>query len=196
MSEEKEYLEIELKFNADGIDRMAFKDLIKSLNPKRFIYVESTDVYYVKSENEFLRYRMPAENKQSGEEDRAELTFKKKHTDKNNWTRTEVNLRIDGNSPFLVEAFCEGLGYKRNFSIDKRCDIYFFEYADIVYYSVRDEVGKYTHFIEVEASEDTHMTQEKSWEVVQKYEKMLLPLGITPQKRKKLSLFEMYKKES
>ena len=38
------------------------------------------------------------------------------------------------------------------------------------------------------------MTQEQAWEVVQKYEKLLAPLGITPQKRKKLSLFEMYVK--
>jgi hypothetical protein len=31
--------------------------------------------------------------------------------------------------------------------------------------------------------------------VVQKYEKLLSPIGISPQKRKKLSLFEMYRKD-
>lgn len=195
MSEEKEYLEVECKYNADDIDRIAFKDIANSLNPKTFIYVESTDVYYVRAENEFLRYRMPSENKNSGEENRSELTFKKKHGDKNNWTRTEVNLRVDLNDPLLVGAFCEGLGYKRNFSIRKFCDIYLFEDADIVYYTVKDEDGKYSNFIEVESSEDIGMSQEECWNVVLKYEKLLLPLGITPQKRKKLSLYEMYKKE-
>ena len=111
MAEEHKFLEIECKYNGDDINRIAFKDLAKSLNPKSFIYVESKDVYYVRQENEFLRYRMAAENKKGGEDEhRSELTFKKKHIDQNNWVRTEVNLRIDKNDPALIVAFCEGLG--------------------------------------------------------------------------------------
>ena len=191
----KLYLEVEVKYNADDIDRIAFKDLAKSLGPKSFIYVESQDVYYAKSENEFLRQRLPAENKGGAEENRSELTFKKKHQENNNWTRTEVNLRTDLNDPKLVEAFCEGLGYKKNFSIGKNCDIYFYDDADIVYYTVKDETGKYAHYVEIEANEDIGMTQEESWDAVLKYEKLLSPLGISPQKRKKLSLWEMYRKD-
>ena len=191
----KLYIEVEVKYNADGIERMAFKDLVKSLNPKSFIYVESKDVYYAKNENEFLRHRLPAENKGTAEENRSELTFKKKTVDQNNWSRVEVNLRIDGNDPKLVEAFCNGLGYTKNFSIEKCCEIYFWDDADVVYYSVKDENGKYSYYLEIEASEDIGMTQEESWQVVLKYEKLLAPLGITPQKRKKLSLWEMYRKE-
>jgi adenylate cyclase class IV len=198
MSEEKpkEYLEVEVKYNADEISRTAFKDLARSLNPKTFLYVESKDVYYVRQEDEFLRYRMPSENRLCGDDEtRSELTFKKKHKENNNWVRTEVNLSIDKHDPALVHAFCEGLGYKKNFSIGKNCDIYFFDDADIVFYSVQDEDGKYANYLEIEASEDIGMTYEQSWEVVLKYEKLLLPLGISPQKRKKLSLYEMYKKE-
>lgn len=195
MDDEDKFFEIEVKYSADGIDRMAFKDLIKSFNPKSFVYVESKDIYYAKSENEFLRYRMPSENKQSGEEERAELTFKKKTVSNNNWNRVEVNLRIDGNDPFLVEAFCNGLGYTKNFEIVKNCDIYYLDDdVDIVFYSVKDESGKYSYYIEVEAMEDCHLTKEQSWERVLKYEKLLAPLGITPQKRKKLSLWEMFRK--
>ena len=194
MSEEKEFLEVEYKYNADDIDRMAFKDLAKSFGPTSFIYVESTDIYYAKSENEFLRHRLPAENKGGAEESRSELTFKKKLIDQNNWSRIEVNLRVDHNSPFLVTAFCEGLGYKKNFSIIKSCDIYFYPNGDLVYYSVKDEEGKYRNFIEIEALEDCRVTKEESLEILQKYEKMLAPLGITAQKRKKLSLWEMYRK--
>jgi adenylate cyclase class IV len=187
------YHEVEIKFNADGIDIFAFKDLAKALNPKSFIYVESVDVYYAKSETEFLRHRLPAQNKVE-EEARSELTFKKKTIDQNNWSRVEVNLRVDGNDPKLVEAFCAGLGYTRNFSIEKCCQIYFYETVDIVMYSVKDEKNEYSHFLEIEGLEDIGMTPEQSWAEVVKYEKLLAPLGITPQKRKKLSLWEIYRR--
>jgi adenylate cyclase class IV len=189
-----DFKEIEYKYSADEIDRMVFKDLVKSLNPKSFIYVESKDVYYAKSKDEFLRYRMPSENKLSGEENRQELTFKKKSEEKNNWSRTEINLRIDLNDPLIVDAFCTGLDFKKNFEIKKFCDIFFFEDADIVYYSVKNEEGKYSHFLEIEAMENCGMTKEQSLDVLQKYEKLLAPLGITPQTRKKLSLWEINRK--
>jgi adenylate cyclase class IV len=189
-----DFKEIEYKYSAEEIDRMVFKDLVKSLNPKSFIYVESVDVYYAKSKDEFLRYRKPSENKLSGEENRQELTFKKKLNENNNWSRFEINLRIDLNDPFLVDQFCEGLNFKKNFEIKKFCDIFYFDDADLVYYSVKSEDGKYAHFLEIECLENCGMTKEQSLEILQKYEKLLAPLGITPQKRKRLSLWELYRK--
>ncbi len=191
MSTENEYLEIETKYSADDIDRLQFKELVDSFNPKSFLYIEGKDVYYVKGENDFLRYRMAVEHIES---DRAELTFKKKKTDKNNNVRLEVNLRVDLNDPLLVNAFCEGLGFKRNFSLSKLADIYFFNDANIVYYIVKTDKGEKATFIEIEAAEDGSLTPEQAWEVVQKYEKLLAPLGISAQKRKRLSLFEMFVK--
>ena len=171
MSEtEKKFLEIETKYDALDIDRLKFKALMESLNPKTFLYVEGTDVYYVKQENDFLRYRMAVKHI---DDKRSELTFKKKSIANNNNVRTEVNLRIDLNSPELVAAFCEGLGYKRNFSVYKMCDIYFFEDANLVYYDVMSDSGKPGSFVEIEASEDIGLTEEQAWEVVQKYEKVL-----------------------
>ena len=191
----KKYLEIEVKYSADNVDRLVFKKIARDLKPKSFIYAESFDIYYVK-EDEFLRYRMPMENDMGGNKDaRAELTFKKKHTENNNVVRTEVNLRIDLNNPSLVDAFCTGLGYYKNFSIYKMCDIYQFSDANIVYYSVVDEAGKTASFLEIEVDEELNLSQEEGMEIIRKYEKHLLPLGITSQNRKKLSLYEMYKKE-
>lgn len=190
--ETKNYLEVETKYDADGIDRLQFKALAKSLNPTSFLYVEGVDIYYVKSKDDFLRYRMAPDNTSDG---RSELTFKKKSLDKNNNVRTEVNLRIDPSHPETVAAFCEGLGYKKNFTITKYCDIFFFSDANIVYYNVIDDSGSTASFCEIEASEEIGLTQEAAWEVVQKYEKLLAPLGITAQKRKRLSLFEMYRKD-
>ena len=121
----KRFLEIETKYDADSIERLEFKALLKGMSPTSFFYVESSDQYFVKSDTEFLRFRMPPGN---GDQ-RAELTFKKKHGTLNNNVRTEVNLRVDMNKPELIAAFCEGLGYKFDFSIYKMCDIYFFEDA-------------------------------------------------------------------
>jgi|ERR1035437_2007231 predicted adenylyl cyclase CyaB len=192
MSEpEKKFLEIETKYDAIEIDRLKFKSLMESLNPKVFLYVEGTDEYYVKGVDDFLRYRMAVKHI---DDKRSELTFKKKSIANNNNVREEVNLRIDLNDPLLVKAFCEGLGYKRNFSVYKYCDIYFFEDANLVYYDVISDSGKPGSFVEIEASEDIGLTEDQAWEIVQKYEKILSPLGINAQKRKRLSLFEMYVK--
>lgn len=187
----KNFLEVETKYDASDIERMSFKMLVSSFNPKTFIYVESRDVYYTKSDTEFLRYRMPATGDASG---RSELTFKKKLISTNNNVRVEVNLRTDKNSPETVIAFAEGLGYIKDFSIYKCCDIFIFEDANCVFYSVIDENNDIASFVEIECNEEANMSQEDAWIVVQKYEKMLSPLGISAQKRKRLSLFEMYKK--
>jgi len=191
MSQEKKYLEIESKYSADNISRLDFKSLLSTLNPKNFLYVESKDVYYTKGENEFLRHR---NRPNFGSDERSELTFKKKHISTNNIVRTEVNLRVDKNSAELVEAFCKGLGYEKNFSVEKFCDIYYFDDGDVVYYSVIDEEGKTASFLEIECDEDADLTEDQAREVISKYEKLLAPIGITPQKRMKLSLFERYRK--
>jgi adenylate cyclase class IV len=99
---------------------------------------------------------------------------------------------VDLNSFDIVRAFCEGIGYKKNFSVYKMFDIYFFKDANIVYYTVVDDFGKTANFLEIEANEDIGLTEEQAWEIVQKYEKLLAPIGISPQKRMKLSLYERY----
>lgn len=196
-----DFLEIETKYDASGIDRTTFKQLVATLGRHKFRYVESSDLYYTKGVEDFLRYRLPSDN----EGGRSELTFKKKHKEANNVVRTEVNLRVDPTSPGTVKAFCLGLGYEFNFSILKYCDIYDFDDANLAYYTVIDETGKPASFIEVEANEfvigvlyasgqAVRTTQEQGWAIVQKYEKLLAPLGINAQKRMKLSLFERYRK--
>lgn len=191
-ADQMEFLEIESKYRADNIERLKFKEIAEALKPNDFVYVESTDVYYVKSETEFLRYRMAPDY---GKEKRAELAFKKKHSTNNNIVRTEVNLRVDHNKGETVAAFAEGLGYTRNFSIFKICDIYKFEEATLVYYTVKDDEGKYASFIEVEVTEGYPTSQEQAWEILRKFERILEPLGISPQNRLKKSLFEMYYKK-
>lgn len=147
-------------------------------------------MYYVK-ENEFIRYRMASA---SDPTKRSEMTYKKKHASGNNIIRTEINLRVDPNEPETVKGFCEVLGYVHNFSIFKMCDIYYYDDADIVLYSVLDDAGKIAHFLEIEVDESLDISEDQAREILVKYEKLLAPLGINAYKRKKLSLFEMYRK--
>lgn len=186
------FLEIETKYDANDIDRLQFKKLVKSLSPKSFVYVESSDIYYVNKDGLFLRYRLPVENM---DDDRAELTPKIKHTEQNNIVRTEPNLRVDLNSPERVESFCNSIGFNKNFSIYKMCDIYHFEDAILVYYVVRDENDKHSNFLEIEVNEELDISKEEGMSIIQKYEKLLSSIGISAQRRKRLSLFEMYRRD-
>jgi adenylate cyclase class IV len=185
------FLEIETKYDASDIDRIKFKNLLKSMSPKSFLYVESTDIYYSK-DDDFIRYRMPPETDKSK---RSELTLKKKTTEGNNVVRKEINLRVDQNDPSIIEAFCEALGYKKNFSVYKICDIYFFDDADIVFYTVLDENKKSANFLEIEVNEELDISKEEAKEIIIKYEKLLAPLGINAQKRMKKSLWEIYRRD-
>ena len=185
------FLEIETKYDADGIDRIAFKGLLQSMNPHTFIYVESTDTYFSKGDD-FIRYRSPPTNEKSK---RSELTLKKKHVSGNNVVRTEINLRVDPNEENVIIAFCENLGYVRNFSIYKMCDIYFFEDADVVLYTVIDEDKKQSNYLEIEVDESKEFSEEQGREILSKYEKLLAPLGLNPKKRMKKSMWEIFRKE-
>jgi len=53
------------------------------------------------------------------------------------------------------------------------------------------------HLIEIEVDEETiHLlTEDQAWEIIRKYEKILEPTGVTPQKRLRRSLYEMYRKD-
>lgn len=136
----------------------------------------------------FLRYRASEDKKIK----RKELTFKKKHTTKNNIRRTEINLRVDPSNQETIEEFCEGIGYERTFEVYKYCDIYYADDAVLVFYSVKDDQGKMDHFMEIEVNEEMDFTEDEAWTIIKKYEKILEPLGVNHRVRIKKSLFEMY----
>ena len=189
-----EFAEFEVKFRVAGDSVYAFKALAEKLpGLLQFIYLESDDLYYVKEGDEFLRHRFDKKNLAG----RQELTYKKKMKSANNIYRKENNMRCDDNSIEGVADFCENLGFKWNFKISKYVHIYKFEDATLPFYTVIDEAGNMDHFMEIEVDEEKlkGMTEDQAWEVIQKYEKLLAPLGITPQKRLRKSLFEMYRKD-
>ena len=182
------FKEIETKYAADDKSMQDFIDLVVPMNPVKTMLVSSYDDYFVNKNDNFIRYRYT--------DDHGELTIKYKTTDKNNNERIEINLPTAGDNLSHVAEFCKHLGYNWNFGIYKTCKIYWVDHMVLVYYVVYDkEMKELRRFIEIEADEEHDWESEQvAWDKVVEYEKLLQPLGITPQNRLKKSLFEIFYK--
>lgn len=184
------FKEIETKYDADDISLEDFKKILtdNNLPIDKHLLISSYDAYYTNNENEFIRYRYT--------HDRGELTIKRKIAEHSNNERVEVNVPTSGDNVETIARFCELLGYDHNFTIYKTCDIYWTGKVDLVYYVVYDtEFRELRRFIEIEALEELDWeSEEEVWEEINKYEKMLEPLGITSRNRLRKSLFETFVK--
>ena len=203
-----EFHEVEVKFRVDESKLNDWKQIVTQYienNPDEyqdFIYVDSDDIYYITPSNDenveyqFIRYRFSDWSKK---DKRAELTTKKKLKNNDNIMRKEWNVRVDYNDKDTIEGFVVGgLGYERNFRISKYVQIYKFKDATLPFYTVIDENGKRDTFAEIEVDEKLlhGINKDQAWDIIRKYEEILAPLGITPQMRLRLSLFEMYRKKN
>lgn len=188
--------EFETKYRVEPHLLTEFKRIVASIDGlQKFLYIEGPDEYWVRDEN-FARYRRPEHGLDNG---RAEITFKTKPEGaKNNIIRREINWRVDVTPPETVREGLKDLGFKFNFSVWKSCHIYNFHDATLVFYTVYDTTNgkalKTDSFVEVEVSEEhiSKMTEEEAWTIIEKYEKILEGIDITPQKRMRRSLFEIY----
>lgn len=188
-----QFIELELKYRVEGSLVYAFKGLVSNIpGLKNFSYIESTDIYYVNDEAESLRHRFNPKNIK----DRQEVTFKRKINPANNIHREETNVRVDGNTVETIADLANKLKFKKNFSLNKFVHLYHFEDATIPFYTVIDEEGKLQHFIEIEVKEEiiSTLTEDQAWSILERYERLLKPLGISAQNRLKKSLFEMYRR--
>jgi adenylate cyclase class IV len=208
MSEEtklSEFIEWETKYRVEAHLLVVFKKIVSELpDIKRFLYVEGPDHYFTHpnfDENSFGRYRKPSFGLDGG---RSEWTVKVKPKGaKNNIQRTEVNWRVDKTKEEDIFKMLELQGYKFNFSIVKNCHVMFFDDANVVFYTVYDTTEgtsstKVDHFVEIEVNEEKirkeGLTEDQAWNIISKYEKILAPVGVTPQKRLRKSLWEMYRR--
>lgn len=195
MEKLNKFTEFETKYRVEGSKIFQFKDLISKMNKEYdFLYFEGGDLYYTKPDGSFLRYRKGATDKNG----RAEITFKQKRAGSiNNNIRKEVNLRVDKNSEETVKEFITSLGFEFNFKICKMGHIYFFDDANLVFYTVMSDDKETQHFVEIELDEEKihKLTEDQAWTIIRQYEAVLEPLGITYRNRLNKSLFEMYYKE-
>jgi adenylate cyclase class IV len=192
-----EHTEFEVKFRADGIQLEDFRDIVKNISGfKKAIFVSGPDQYFTKPDGSFARFRKPEYGLMDGG---SEITIKKKtEGSKNNIIRKEVNWKLGSTPDNTVVEGLLMMGYKFNFSINKDCHIFVFDDATVVYYTVTDTTDKKRKkpesFIEIEVKEENikDLTEKEAWSVIEKYEKPLEALGISPQRRMKKSLYEMF----
>lgn len=196
-----EHLEFESKYRVEDYLLIEFKKLMNSIQEeKKFIYVEGPDTYYTHPnlDNGFGRYRKPSYGLDNG---RSEFTVKVKPSGaKNNILREEVNWRVDGTSEESIDRLVSILGFKFNFSIYKSCQIFKFEDATLVFYTVYDttdgQPSKADSFLEIEVCEEKikTLTEKEAYSIIAKWEAVLAPLGIKANNRLKKSLYEIYKR--
>lgn len=193
-----QFTEFETKYRTEIGLLIPFKRLVEAQEGHEFRYVQGPDHYFTKPLSPFLRLRVaqyaPLDGKRF-----IQLTSKSKaESAKNNVQRREPNLSLSGNNMEEIYNFIDMMGYKFNFRIWKSCHIYNFQDATVVFYTViEDGTNKEAHFIEIEVTEETihHLTEQQAWEVIAKYERLLAPVGVSPQKRLRNSLYDMYHKE-
>ena len=194
----KPYTEFETKYRTEITVLGHFKRIVEALPDHSFIYVQGPDNYYTKPGSPFKRLRVGQYPMPNGEIF-MQLTSKLKPDGaRTNVQRREPNWTLTGND---LEEIKDGLdldGYKFSFAIWKGCHIYEFKDATLVFYTVIEEgQTSEAHFIEIEVDEKTihNLTEADAWNVISKYEKILAPVGISPQKRLLKSLFDMYHKK-
>lgn len=196
-----QHTEFETKYRVEAESLNPFKRIMSTLpDLEKFVYVEGPDFYFTRPDGNFARYRRPSHGMDNG---RSEVTIKVKPVGaKNNIIRKEVNWRVDATPEDAVREGLTLMGYVPNFSIWKGCHIYNFKDATLVFYTVVDTTfpdknQKTDTFVEIEVSEEhVHtMTEDEAWAIIEKYEKILEPLGLTARNRLRKSLFEMYKKD-
>jgi hypothetical protein len=184
--------EFETKYKVNGDLQFKFKAVVSNLDYKEFVYAEGPDYYYINSKDDFIRYRKAVTER------RSEITLKKKiENSKNNIQRKEVNWRVDFTPKEDIEEGIKMMGYSFNFSIWKACHIYRMkDGTTLVFYTVKDLDNNIDHFIEIELDETKtkDLTKDQAMSIINKYEKLLSPLGITHRNRLSKSLFEMYRK--
>jgi len=190
------YTELEVKFNADVKDLNDFKSIVETQCGPLTLYCEGPDEYFLKpGTDSFKRFRHATYPANCGKQ----VTTKvKPEGAKNNINRIEKNLDVSNNEDELIRETIKDDGYIYNFTIVKYCHIYKVSDATLVFYTVFDT----THgakessrsFIEIEVDEEIigMLTEEEGWQIIEKYEKILAPIGIHAQKRIRKSLFEMY----
>lgn len=207
------HVEFETKYRVEDQNLITFKQILDNLpEEKKFLYVEGPDFFFTHPKwffenmpewdpsGTFARYREPSYGLDNG---RRQVTWKYKGKDaKNSIQRIENNFNITPDTTkegVFKQMECQGTVF--NCSIIKNCHIYICSDATLVFYTVYDTTDgkpkRADNFVEIEVKEElmAEMSEEKAWEIIVKYEKLLEPVGVSAQKRLKKSLFEMYKRD-
>ena len=183
------FTELEFKYDAKDISWSEFERLMKTQELKDILVDSSWDVYYTKHDNsdDFQRFRMGQKQ---------EITRKVKLKETNNNARIEVDLPLgQGATEEIVSKYVGLVGYELDFKIYKTYQVFLIGEINYSYYILYDENMKEKgRFIEVEVNKEA-VREDPEWESpLLEGEVLLQQIGITPQNRKKKSLFEILRK--
>jgi len=186
------FKEIEFKYAADNVSLVQFLAFCEDRKGLKQKFIASGyDHFYDKKDEPDSFYRLRVG------EDFTQLTFKRRTSTLNNVVRTEHNVSLSSNtSEDQIRALVGEQGYSYNTSIFKTCFVFCFEEHVFSYYVVFNKDLRETgRFIEIEASEEHPWSNEgEATSYIAMTEKLLRPLGISPQNRIKRSLFELNRK--
>ncbi len=184
--------EIEYKYRAE-LPLSEFKTFCEGRNPLKFLIISGYDHFLANPADpgSFYRHRVNTNENQ--------LTFKRKLQQDNNSIREERNIDLPLSvSESQVRDLCGVHGYVYTNSIFKNCFIYNYDYYTLVMYvcynSELEELGR---FVEIEMKEDYDWsTEEEALNELVTLERLCKSLGVSPEKRIKSSLFEMFSQET
>lgn len=180
--------EIEFKYPAKNISLQTFNDFCKNMHD-HVGYRDNlgTDKFFTHPEkpDTFFRLRQDSGTLQ--------LTFKRKIAQDNSM-RIEYNLNVD-NDQGSAHCLIEEMGYKYDTILHKVNHVHIFPWYVLSYYiCYNSDMVEYDRFIEIEMREDCKWTSEQEvFNELRIVEKMFKPLGISPDKRIKESLYEMFR---
>lgn len=182
--------EIEYKYKADNIHILDFVNFCKEATKVEPIIIDGYDYFYEtrSKKDAFCRHRVGSDLNQ--------LTFKEKLVEDNNYVRIEHNINLDKSvRNDDISRLMESMGYNHTLTLQKSSFIFTTDKYTAVYYICRNEdravVGR---FIELELSENIDWKSEKNaLKELKEIEKKFMLLGISPKKRLKESLWEMFR---
>ncbi len=190
-----EFIEIETKYNAKDISLFDFRVanltvLGPAYNTPKHATIGSYDHYAHSDGPEQLRHRDGPD---------PQLTAKAKTSETNNFRRREANVHLAPgvDQTATVNELCSILGLTKRFSLYKDSEIFWYDRFNTVYYVIYEDATKtkeLARYIEIEMSE-THPweSEEQAWQELQAIERHLSTIGITPQRRVRKSLFELFR---
>lgn len=189
------FIECEFKYTADNISLTKFQEFCESRPDYAGVpalVASGYDHFYASSKDTdaFCRHRYGPDMNQ--------LTFKRKTTDVNNYVRTEHNLDFTKDmTTNQVQAYIKEHGYEFNIAIFKNCFIYKYDWYTLVYYiCYNTDMRELGRFLEIEMKEDyAWKNKDEAWNALVAMERLCKPLGLSAQKRIRLSLFEMFKQD-
>ncbi len=178
------FIETEYKYYADNTPIDRFTTIVHTcFKVERELVVSGYDDYFANTAGDYLRHRYNG--------DKAELTVKRRLSQKSTAQRVEVDVGVEAGQAAEVAKLAEVLGYTADVTIYKTCLIWWTSDVNVVFYLVYTKgMEPLARVIEIEANKDC----DRPLEAIEYAEYVLgkhLP-EVRPELRRNESMFERF----